>query len=594
LTHANAGADRSRDRSCSILAIGGVTAFGRAVMFWEEPGAVVVLVGRPRWRGDGQVEPGELPRRVLETYRKIGTRVLASLSGSFTLVLLDDRARCALLAIDRMGVSSLFYKRVDPGVVFGLSLQDLVECLETRPSVNLQGVFNYVFLHCVPGPATVLAGAARLLPGEYVEVRDGRVVVDSYWKPRYDEATQYDEQALQGDFRHLLKQAVERALQRGNAGAFLSGGTDSSTVAGLLTQALGAPARTYSIGFEAAGYDEMSYARIAAQHFGTDHHEYYVTPEDVLAMASSVASFCDQPFGNASAVPAYYCAMLAAVEGVEVMFGGDGGDELFGGNERYAMQAIYGTYDGLPAALRKGLIEPAVAAMPWGSRMTLVRKARGFLSHIAMPVPMRVYAHNMVLRSGTEAVFDREFLQRVDPEAPAKIFCGIYDDAEASSVLNRMLAVDLRFTLADNDLYKVSRMCELAGVESAFPMLDDDLVDFSLRLPTHFKLKGRRLRYFFKQALRDFLPPDIIAKRKHGFGLPVGLWMQSHPPLRDVGYDAARALAARGIFRPEFLDAMMKRHQSDDAAYWGNELWVMLQLELWLQQHGWPAGAPLV
>jgi asparagine synthase (glutamine-hydrolysing) len=572
----------------------GLAAAGSDVESIQDEGASVMLAGRPRWRGKDGFDSHELAFRVLDGYRRSGPRVLESLGGAFALVLSDAEGRESLLAVDRIGIAPLVYAHAGDGVVFGSSVQWVAACRDETPGIDVQSVFNYLFLHCVPGPTTIVADVRRMLPGSYLHIRGGRVECDRYWKPRYNEASTYDSAELEGEFRHLLEQAVERALSSGVPGAFLSGGTDSSTVAGMLTRLRGKGARTYSIGFEAAGYDEMSYARIAARHFATSHHEYYVTPDDVLAVAKEVASFCDQPFGNASAVPAYYCAKLAAADGVDLLLAGDGGDELFGGNERYAMQAIYGLYDALPAFMRKRVIEPVLVAFPGGQRVTMIRKGRGFIAHTAMPVPMRVYAHNMVHRNGPSAVFTPEFLARVDSTGPEKLFCAVYDSADAQSVVNRMLAVDLKFTLADNDLYKVGRMCDLAGVEVAYPMLDDDLVEFSTRLPSRLKLKGRQLRYFFKKALRDFLPSEIIAKRKHGFGLPVGIWMHSHPRLREWSYEAVRNLGRRGVVRPEFVNRMIAGHHADDAAYWGNELWVMSQLELWLQQHGWPSGQALL
>src|SRR5207344_3000253 len=171
---------------------------------------------------------------------------------------------------------------------------------------------------------------------------------------------------LKKDFLEVLRESVREAAQDGTVGTFLSGGTDSSTIAGMLGEVTGSPARTYSIGFEAQGYDEMHYARIAARHFGARHHEYYVTPDDVVSAIPQIAAVHDQPFGNASAVPTYYCARLAKEDGIDTLLGGDGGDELFGGNERYAKQHLYSLYSDLPLFLRKCLIEPIAFALPEG------------------------------------------------------------------------------------------------------------------------------------------------------------------------------------------------------------------------------------
>jgi asparagine synthetase B (glutamine-hydrolysing) len=285
-----------------------------------------------------------------------------------------------------------------------------------------------------------------------------------------------------------------------HCGAFLSGGTNSSTVAGLLGQALGRPPDTYSIGFGADGYEEMAYARIAARHFATRHHEYYVTPDDVVAAIPLVAAACDQPFGNASIVPTYYCARRARADGIERLLGGDGGDELFGGNDPYAKQHLL-----------------------------------SLLGRLAAPV---------------------------------------------SAALR---ALDAKFTLADNDLPKVTRACELAGVDVAFPLLHESVVDFSRGLPPDYKLRGTRLRWFFKEALRDFLPAEIIAKTKHGFGLPAGVWLRDHPPLREMAGDALQGLRARRIFRGDLIDGLMSRRLVEHAGYYGTLAWVLMMLELWFR-----------
>jgi asparagine synthase (glutamine-hydrolysing) len=209
----------------------------------------------------------------------------------------------------------------------------------------------------------------------------------------------------------VLREGVRDASQDGTVGSFLSGGTDSSTIAGMLGEVTGQPARTYSIGFEARGYDEMHYARIAARHFGSMHHEYYVTPDDVVCAIPRIAQVHDQPFGNASAVPTYYCARLAKDDGVDTLLGGDGGDELFGGNERYAKQYLYSLYGDLPHGLRKGLIEPVIRRLP---SVSLVGKAQRYIKNASLPMPARYDNYNLLERLGPTAVFTRDFLDAVD------------------------------------------------------------------------------------------------------------------------------------------------------------------------------------
>jgi asparagine synthase (glutamine-hydrolysing) len=403
-----------------------------------------------------------------------------------------------------------------------------------------------------------------------------------YWRMRYIEDEQRPFAELKQSFLALLRKSVRDAAGGGAVGTFLSGGTDSSTVAGMLGEVTGRPARTYSIGFDAQGYDEMHYARIAARHFGTRHHEYYVTPDDVVRAIPRVAAIHDQPFGNSSAVPTYYCAKLAREDGVDTLLGGDGGDELFGGNERYAKQYLYSLYGDLPQALRTRLIEPALGLLP---PVSLLGKAQRYARNASMPMPARYDNYNLLERFGAANVFTPQFLDAVDRAEPPAQMAEVYGGAQAESLINRMLAFDLRYTLADNDLPKVARSCELAGIEARFPMLSDALVAFSARLPPKLKLKRARLRHFFKQALRGFLPDEIITKTKHGFGMPFGPWLQNHSGLRQIALDSLADLKRRQIVRPGFIDELTSVHVAAHAKYYGTMVWVLMMLEQWLRQH---------
>ena len=519
-------------------------------------------------------------------YARRHTDVLAALSGSFALALLDGRSGEAVLAIDRMGTRSLCYGASGSAFVFGSTLEAIAAFPGVGTDIDAQAIYDYVHFHIVPGPRTVRAGQQRLPPGGYVLWRNGSAAVGTYWKMRYSEHDRRPFPALKETFVALLRDSVRTAAHDGNVGTFLSGGTDSSTLAGMLGDVTGRPAHTYSIGFEADGYDEMEYARIAARHFGTDHHEYYVTPGDVVAAIPHIAAVHDQPFGNASAVPTYYCAKLAAADGIDVLLGGDGGDELFGGNDRYAKQYLYSLYGDLPAVLRKRLIDPIAMLVP---SVGIAGKMQRYMRNASESMPARYDNYNLLERLGAANVFTTTFLEAVDSQQPRAQVAREYGQAQASALINRMLALDLKYTLADNDLPKVIRSCELARVGVRFPMLDDAVVAFSASLAPELKLKGAQLRYFFKEALRGYLPDAIIAKTKHGFGLPFGLWLQTHAPLRELAFDSLADLKRRDIVRPAFIDDLTSVHVQTHATYYGTMVWILMMLEQWFSQHGIPA-----
>jgi asparagine synthase (glutamine-hydrolysing) len=391
---------------------------------------------------------------------------------------------------------------------------------------------------------------------------------------------------LKEQFIQTLRDSVREAGAGAGTevGAFLSGGTDSSTIAGILCEVGGKPANTYSIGFAAEGYDEMEYARLASRHFGTAHHEYYVTPDDVVAAIPRVAGVFDQPFGNASALPAFYCAQLARKDGVTRMLGGDGGDELFGGNERYSKQHIFALYEQVPAPLRAALLEPVIGNFPGGDHIKLIRKARSYIEQAKVPMPDRLETYNLLGHYGHDKVFTQEFLAGADASGPIKSLRQTYAENQAAALINRMLALDLKVTLADNDLPKVLKACELAGMEVAFPFLSEDMVAFSSGLTAKQKLNGTKLRYFFKEALRGFLPDEIITKQKHGFGLPFGVWLQQHKPLQQLASDSLTDLKKRNIVRPEFIDTLVGKHLNEHAGYHGTMVWVLMMMEQWFRQ----------
>ncbi len=563
-----------------------IAATGGDADVFQSDEQLVAVWGHARFT---DVELAELAQRngiahaLARGYARKGTEVFAGLRGSFALAIMNGHSSETVLAIDRMGTRPLCYSVAGGRLVFGSTLDAINAFPGISLEVDRQAIYDYVYFHMIPAPGTVHAGARRLLPGEYLSFGRGRAETGRYWEMRFIENERRSYVALKERFLSVLRDSVREAAVNGTVGAFLSGGTDSSTIAGILGEVSGEPARTYSIGFEAEGFDEMAYARITAQHFGTRHHEYYVTPDDVVAAIPRIAAVHDQPFGNASAVPTYYCARLARDDGVQTLLGGDGGDELFGGNTRYAKQYLYSLYSDLPAILRKGLIEPIAFALP---EVSAIGKAQRYIRNASQPMPARYDNYNLLERLGAANVFTADFLDSVDPQRPQAQMARTWHQAHAGTLINRMLAFDLKYTLADNDLPKVQRSCELAGIDVRFPLLDDAVVAFSAQLPPGYKLHRTRLRTFFKEALRGFLPADVLTKSKHGFGLPFGVWLQTHRPLQQIALDSLADLKKRSIIRPEFIDALTSVHVHSHADYYGTMVWVLMMIEQWFRQRG--------
>jgi len=566
-----------------------VNALSERYHLAESEGGVAAVFGDPRIIDKELADLAQskgLVAALIRGFKDHGPGVLRRLYGHFSVFIALERERQALIAVDRVGVCPLVYASVDGGLVFGSTSDAINRYSGLQPRINHQAIYNYLYFHVVPGADSVFEGQSRLIPGSYAHLSGNRLETGTYWEVEYqreNERLPFEE--LKREFRNLLQESVRREVGDQAVGAFLSGGTDSSTVSGILGEVTGKPARTYSIGFKAEGYDEMEYARITARHFQTNHHEYYVTPDDVVNAIPKIAQLYDSPFGNSSAVPAYYCAAFAKNDGVTRLFAGDGGDELFGGNARYATQYLLSLYSDLPESLRRRLIEPVLNSIPAGTRLPVIRKVLSYIKQASVPLPARLETYNLLERLGIENVVEKNFLASVDTAQPLFQLSQVYNSAHAQTTLNRILAIDLRFTLADNDLPKVSKTCEMAGTEVVFPLLSDDLMAFAARLPVKFKLKRTRLRYFFKEALKDFLPPEVISKRKHGFGLPFGPWLLSHRPLYELARDNLSDLKGRGIVRADFIDALFERHVAEHAGYYSTMVWILMMLELWFKHH---------
>lgn len=524
-------------------------------------------------------------KALAQGYRERGRTLLSVLDGAFALCAISVGEREILLAVDRFGVCPLAYTAAFGGLVFGSTLDSIRAVGDREPALCRQAILHYLYFSTVPSPGSIYEDFFKLEPAQYVHYKNGRIDKGYYWQPSFNSTERASKDALKLELLSALETATRRAHSP-NAGAFLSGGLDSSTVCGMLSRLCESPARSFSIGFHERGYDEMDYARAAARHFGLEAHEYYVTPEDVAAAIPMIAKAYEEPFGNSSAIPVYYCARQASQKGNTLLLAGDGGDELFAGNERYLKQMMFELYGCVPRTVRNALLEPLAFSLLQTSNLKPLQKLRSYISQAKIPLPDRMETYNFLHRTDLADIFCAEFLRGLDTEGPLRLLREVYARPATGGSLSRMLYLDWKFTLADNDLRKVNRMCEACGVEVRYPMLDADLVTLSTRIPARIMLKGFKLRAFYRDALREFLPREVLTKPKHGFGLPFGHWLKTSPRLTEMVHESMGSLKNRGYIQPTYIDRMVQEHSSEHASYYGTMLWMLLILELWLQAQG--------
>ncbi len=542
----------------------------------------IAIQGAPVLAGDKSTSVAE---RILVEYQRRGAAVFASLEGAFAVAIVDEGERRVLLAVDRMGIERLTYSHRSGSIVFSTSAKAVALCPGVAAGVRPQALYDYLLLHVVPAPDTTFSDVHKLRPGTYARFERDSLHTERYWQPDFAGNSGAKFESLARELHESLRDAVAAAQPDEFTGAFLSGGLDSSTVAGMLSGASKDPARTFTIGFGYPEYDELPYARIASAHFRCKAHEYVIQGSDIVTTFPQIARAYDEPFGNASALPVYYCAKLAREHGVTHLLAGDGGDELFAGNSRYLEQRVFERYALLPRFIRSALLEPLLGAWPASLEFTPIRKARSYVAKARVPLPERLESWNVVYQSGATAFLHPDVLPAIDTRAPFRRMQDVWNATPSRSSLDHMLYFDWQYTLADNDLRKVQTMSALAGVRVSYPMLHPAVVAMSTRVPAELKMQGGRLRDFYKRAMQGFLPNEIITKKKHGFGLPFGLWLRESQPLRELIHANLASLRTRRIVRPEFIDRLLDLHDSDDASHYGVFVWVLASLEQWFQEH---------
>jgi len=528
-----------------------------------------------------------IAERIGWLYRTHGDSFVERLQGAFAVALWDEAAERLLLVIDRLGVKGLYWSEEGGRLLFGSRMSAVCAARERQPEVSSSALMQYLLFSVVPAPLAIYQNINKVKPGCRLIWEHGRVREEQYWDLNYIEDKNDDERYWIGELRAGMRAAVHRHLQDSAAsetGSYLSGGTDSSSVVAFMAERH-SPVNTFSISFAEGSYNEAGYARLTANHFATRHHERCLSAEDAAAAIPKILKCYDEPFANSSTIGAYYCALLAREEGVDTLLAGDGGDELFAGNSRYVSDGRFAMYHRLPRWLRRGLIEPLAFRLP--ANDGFLSRPRKYVERANIPNPRRLFSYGFFLSSPPEEIFEADFLARASPDHWMDIADSHYHRPSVASDLNRQMYLDVKLILADNDLRKVQSTAELAGVRVRFPLLDHRLAELSSRIPTKLKMKGFKLRYIFKEAMRGILPDQVLTKKKHGFGVPVGLWFFQDERLKSMARDVLSdsRTRQRGYFRPAFLEKMAGWRSDQDSFYYGEVIWYLLALELWHREH---------
>lgn len=527
---------------------------------------------------------------ILEGYRIWGPDCLARFDGMFAFALWDRQRRRLFCARDRFGKKPFFYTVQHGRIYFSSELTGLEQVPHLSLTMDPQAVMRYLAYEYVPTPQSIYAEVQSLPPAHMLLLEDGNPRLARYWDmPVPDEADKRGDAELCEELRFLLTRAVRRRMVSDvPLGVFLSGGIDSSIVAGLMAGQSSTPIKTFSIGFTEASYDESRYARIAAKAFGTEHHERILSAEECADTLPGIVSSMDVPMADASVAPTWLLSGVTR-EKVTVALGGDGADELWAGYEHYIGFKIAQWYNAAPAALRQKVIEPLAGLLPSSAGYINPRLAVAtFLRAAHAPAWQRVQTMLTAFTPDMqETILDAAFKDRnpgfLAPDvlfAPTREQYDHWQPQNAAAPLARAFHVYARQFMLDDILVKVDRCSMLHSLEVRAPFLDKDAAEFAARLPVSRKLHGFKRKWLLKKAFADLLPKEILHRNKRGFQIPVAQWLRGRlrPLMEDLLCEST--LKAQGIFNPQTVRALMDRHISGQADL-RKPLWTLLVFQLW-------------
>ena len=519
---------------------------------------------------------------IVHLYEEYGADCIGRLRGMFALAIWDETRRRLLLARDRLGKKPLYYRFDGRRLWFGSEPKAILADPDFNAEPELDAINHYIGFGYVPSPFSAFKGIKKLAPAHLLEFADGRVKIERYWRLNYGPKLKIDEHEAAGEILRRLTEAIRiRMISDVPLGAFLSGGLDSSAIVAIMAGLSSNPVKTFSIGFKEPEYDELAYARIIAQRFATDHHEFVVEPEHAIDTLEKLVWHYNEPYADSSALPTYYLSRMTR-DYVTVALNGDGGDENFAGYSRYRVNLAASYLHRAPATVRAflgRLISTSYGLMGRDNRMA----SRTRVLEEVLRVDWRLgyaYMLSQFREDRKRELYSPEFRASINGSRSEDLVMQLYRDAGTDDPVDSTLYVDANLYLPDDLLVKVDIASMAVALEARSPMIDHEFMEFAARLPRRFKLSGNSGKVIFKQALRTLLPSGIIDRPKKGFGVPLEHWFRGSLEHFIVDVLLSPRALQRGYFNGAYIERLIAEHRSGKHD-WQHHLWTLLMLELW-------------
>ncbi|MEV6868947.1 asparagine synthase (glutamine-hydrolyzing) [Streptosporangium subroseum] len=525
---------------------------------------------------------------LVHLYEEYGTDMVHRLRGMFAFAVWDRDRQRLVLARDRVGKKPLYWRSDHASIWFGSELKSLAQDPGMPREVDPVALHHYLTYQYVPAPWSIYQDVHKLPPGHVLVWEGGEVEVSPYWRLDRSPRPVADTREEEARLRELLLEATRiRMVSERPIGAFLSGGVDSSAVVAAMAMQSSGQVKTFCIGFEDSRYDERHKARMVADRYGTDHHELVVTTK-LLDILPRIAWHFDEPFADSSAIPSFYVAQLSRRH-VTVALTGDGGDECFGGYQRYALMNQARRIPVMPRALAAAFIRSGAFVTRRSDAGSLSRRF-GRLMQFAGEHPSRRYAGLMSCFTSEQksAIYSDALRDRLSEVDSHRLLERLFQNSSARSDLGRVLDVDTLTYLPGDLLVKVDITSMANSLEARSPFLDHHLMEWAARLPAELNVRGSQTKLLLKRAVAPWLPRELLHYPKQGFGVPLAAWLRGE--LRELAHDVLTDDTARGrgLFRPSAVQDLLRQHAN--GVDHGSLLWALMQFELWHRAHAVPGG----
>lgn len=519
---------------------------------------------------------------IVHAYEEYGEACVKHLSGMFAFALWDQKRERLLLARDRIGQKPLFYSEVNGDFLFASEVKALLADGEVPSQLDPLAMHHFLSLRFVPQPQTMFSGIKKLPPGHLLVHEKGRILIERYWDLSYAPKFDGSEEELVFQLRTQLMQAVESHLVSDvPVGAFLSGGLDSTLVAAIAATVSPKPIQTFSMGINQKGFNELPFARQVVDRYHTAHHEWLVQP-DILGTLPELIWHLDEP-SDPLATCMYAISRLTR-QHVKVVLGGDGGDELFGGYERYWGNHVLGYYSLLPEFLRRQVAARLIDLLPEGNAYKSLAQKLRWMNSLSFYNGAECYAYAMIFPwfspDAKKRLYTESWRSKLEKEDSPEHFIHFYEKAQADEIIDRMLYTDLSTRLPEHSLMILDRTAMAFGLEGRSPYLDHPLVEFAAKIPTALKLKGRHLRYIQKQVAKEFLPSTLLTRKKQGFSTALPYFLKGTLRRTLAGLLGSSRFSQDGYFRQESITALVDEHYIEGIDH-SNRLWMLMNLEIW-------------